>query len=467
MSEGSTPPGKGAPGTSAGVETDNLLAAFGPPSQLNYAEARTEGRSSDTSVLPPVDAETDQATTRSSPTRQSAQRFAWAYLAAFLVGAIPVFASAETFWPVPLIAMGVYLAVGTRRAHEGGVIFEFADSFYYLGFTLSVSSLLASLEPFNFVRRPDPEKVFHYFGLGMLTTLAGVVGRTMLQTYYRMPAETIESVNRRIEEQAHDYLEGIAELNTQVSRTIIETAHTYSDLVMPELDKIAAALSRTTAQLESGASTTSTLTANAQAMVSGLTSLEARYSSAAAAIGNQQNKLDAATALFSQALERAALVASKAGEQAGSELAVVLTTVEACANALSGLASKIGALNLDVTPFNIAVTEFGKTISDAARSADREFAKLQAAVGGYDDLAASLSRSTSQLQTATIKESLAAFEGELTELVNATRLQREATADEIESLRQQSATLLDATKSMSKVLDEITEAILRKLDRLP
>src|SRR5438105_15330873 len=92
-----------------------------------------------------------------------------AYLLAVFAGLVSVFVSRD-LWLIPLLAMTVYLAAGYAPALRSGFIFEFADSFYYLGFTLSVGSLLASLDPFHTKGVPDPTKVFHYFGLGLFTT---------------------------------------------------------------------------------------------------------------------------------------------------------------------------------------------------------------------------------------------------------------------------------------------------------
>lgn len=447
MTESATPP-TDVEAASRNSE-ENILAGLTPVRPSSASPAKEEA--------------VDQNPARA---RRGAQRFAWAYLLAFLVGAIPVFASAEVFWPVPLIAMGLYLAIGTRLARESGVIFEFADSFYYLGFTLSVSSLLASLEPFNFVHRPDPEKVFHYFGLGMLTTLAGVVGRTMLQTYYRTPAETLETVNRQIADQAREYLENLAQLNTQVSSIVTKTATTYQEKVTPELDKIVAVLARTTVQIEAEASASATLTATSLAIARALSVLESRYTSAASAIGEHQTRLDASTVRFTEALERAAGVASQAGEQTGSGLGLVLMRAEACGTSLSNLAARVETLSLDTRPFNDAVAELGQTIGEAATRAQREFGGLRSAIDAYGDLASQLNASASDLQTRTMKETLSAFEIEISELVKVTRDQRQVTSEEIQTVREQLASLLEAAKSLSRVLDEIAEAAIRKLERI-
>src|SRR5262249_4817920 len=76
-----------------------------------------------------------------------------AYGVAVLTGIVPVFVSPQ-LWFVPVLAMAGYFLYGYGVSREGGFVFEFADSLYYLGFTLSVGSLLASLEPFHAASRP-------------------------------------------------------------------------------------------------------------------------------------------------------------------------------------------------------------------------------------------------------------------------------------------------------------------------
>jgi hypothetical protein len=70
------------------------------------------------------------------------------YAIATVLGAVAVFVSPDLWW-VPVIAMFLYLGFGLNEARREEFTLEFSDSFYYLGFTLTIASLLASLRPFS------------------------------------------------------------------------------------------------------------------------------------------------------------------------------------------------------------------------------------------------------------------------------------------------------------------------------
>src|SRR5438552_8918566 len=100
------------------------------------------------------------------------------YGMATVVGALAVFSSPKGLWFVPIVIMLVYLGFGLQLARRSGMVLEFSDSFYYLGFTFTIASLLASLDPFHFdpAKNPEPAVILHYFGLGLFTTLIGLRG---------------------------------------------------------------------------------------------------------------------------------------------------------------------------------------------------------------------------------------------------------------------------------------------------
>jgi hypothetical protein len=276
-----------------------------------------------------------------------------AYGVAVTCGLLPVFASVQA-WPLPLIAMIGYLAYGYRRTAEAGLVFEFADAFYYLGFTLSIGSLLAALEPFNFAGRPDPGRVFHYFGLGMLSTLLGVVVRTMLQSYHRMPDEALEATNREIQEEAQRYLDGLRALTACVESDLTQVAARFEASVHPALDRVAEALEQTARAAQTterqAAETTTVLATTLQ----GLGATAQRYTDAAGALVASHAQVGAAATDLSEAVTGAATQVREArvgGELTairdaahGATFALQAVTTKAAAVDLDGLANQVGAL---------------------------------------------------------------------------------------------------------------------------
>src|SRR3977135_1042400 len=78
-----------------------------------------------------------------------------------------------------LVAMGIYFIWIVWSQHTTKNYERYADSFYYLGFMLTLAALLVAL------LSSDPEQlnlkdVVNRFGLGLITTLVGLSGRIAL-----------------------------------------------------------------------------------------------------------------------------------------------------------------------------------------------------------------------------------------------------------------------------------------------
>jgi hypothetical protein len=191
-----------------------------------------------------------QAAVDRSGAAPGAHYFGWLYLAAWALGTFPLFADPDhRLWFVPWIVMLGYGLLGHAKAEQTGTMFEFADSVYYLGFTLSVGALLASLDPFNPNAKPDAERLFRLFGLALITTLFGVVGRTALQTFYRLPSETIEEVNQRLTAEARRYVDRLSELTASMDRILTTQVQTTEAKLVPQFVTMENALRMTVADL--------------------------------------------------------------------------------------------------------------------------------------------------------------------------------------------------------------------------
>jgi hypothetical protein len=188
-------------------------------------------------VIPPETPPRDGSTRQlRSMNRKPEKDRAWSYFVACIIGLAPVFIAPEGLWWVPAVVMAGYAAVSLPKAQQHGLELEFADSFYYLGFTLSIGSLLASLHPFNPNATVSAKDELRFFGLGMLTTVIGVIGRTVLQLFYRTVEEGIEETNRRIQQSARTYLETINQL-TQHSQELLRRAQANGQTLLTEAEK--------------------------------------------------------------------------------------------------------------------------------------------------------------------------------------------------------------------------------------
>jgi hypothetical protein len=185
---------------------------------------------------------TDQGGGTATPQlRRINSKFTKRYAVTVIVGLVPVFISAS-FWWIPVLAMLSFLATGYQEADSDGMVYEFADAFYYLGFTLSIGALLAALDPFHAGARPDAARMLHQFGLGMFTTLIGVTGRTVLQSYHRLPSETLESINRDIAEQGREYVNHLRQLNARTATLLADAVEEYEVRVVDPLSRLGGAI---------------------------------------------------------------------------------------------------------------------------------------------------------------------------------------------------------------------------------
>ncbi|MBX6331363.1 MAG: hypothetical protein IRY91_05930 [Gemmatimonadaceae bacterium] len=216
--------GRDASAVTSNVGSDSPHGGHTPSAPLLGVESTGQGRGTATPHL-----------------RRINSSFTKRYAITVIVGLVPVFISAS-FWWIPVLAMLGFLGTGYQQADSDGMVYEFADAFYYLGFTLSIGSLLAALDPFHAGARPDAARMLHQFGLGMFTTLIGVTGRTVLQSYHRLPSETLESINREIAEQGREYVDHLRQLNARIATLLADSVDEYQTRVVNPLSRLGDAI---------------------------------------------------------------------------------------------------------------------------------------------------------------------------------------------------------------------------------
>jgi hypothetical protein len=389
----------------------------------------------------------------------SASFFGWTYIVAVVVGLVPVFVSHQA-WMVPLAVMVAYAAVGYARAIKTGTIFEFSDSIYYLGFTLSVGALLASLEPFRSDKTPDPTQIFHLFGLGMLTTLFGVVARTSLQTFHRLPSETVEVVNDRLTAEARRYVERLAALNDDIDKVLTRTATSFDERVTPKLATIETALQTSLEQFTSTASVTAALAQRAMEANSALETMVASYRQGTDAV------LDANTTAAQSARELATALDAAATSTSGplaAGLQQLASRAESARTALDAFTEDVNAISIDLTPLTTPIAKVGEAIEGAASAALGEVSALRIAVAELTHNADEVRRASLSMATPDLARRLTELEAELEQLAKATRSQRELSDAELLTLRSHVEATLTNARDLSSALEEITTVAMQRL----
>lgn len=118
------------------------------------------------------------------------------------------------FWPV-LLMIG-YTIVGLNVSRKDYSPLDFADSIYYLGFTFTLIMLAVTL----LSRDAATSSVIAYFGTAVVTSIFGIVLRSVIQLFYRTPEENIDAANARIQEVVDKFIANLDTLNQKVVSNI-------------------------------------------------------------------------------------------------------------------------------------------------------------------------------------------------------------------------------------------------------
>jgi hypothetical protein len=391
--------------------------------------------------------------------------FAKAYLAAVAGGVLPVFVS-STLWMFPVGAMLAYVWYCYDAARSAGSVFEFADSVYYLGFTLSVGSLLAALDPFHLVAKPDPNQIFHLFGLGMLTTLIGVVARTTLQTWHRDAAETVEVVNQRIAAEADTYLTQLSTLSARVQLMVANTAESYADSVTPQLAKVQEAVQKTADQLGATAQHTQMLDGEIKRASQSIGAFADAYSNAAGVFEENRRKVDEAQRGVMIAFSETVSAAASGNRLLGDTVDQVAASALACRVSLDGFAQRVTTLSIDPTTAQASLHRMADSINEAS---DRSVAVLGDLAAGANSLALAVAearKSGAALRAKSLTEGIEAVRAQLEGLSSDIKEHRAGVESHLGSVAQTAGETLAAARRLGTAMDEVVDAATTRLQRL-
>jgi archaellum component FlaC len=362
-----------------------------------------------------------QAAVDRSGAAPGAHYFGWLYLAAWALGTFPLFADPNhRLWFIPWIVMLGYGLLGHAKAEQTGTMFEFADSVYYLGFTLSVGALLASLDPFNPAAKPDAERLFRLFGLALITTLFGVVGRTALQTFYRLPSETIEEVNQRLTAEARRYVERLSELTTSMDRILTTQVQVTEAKLIPQFATLENALRMTVTDL-------TVISGGAQALKETMTH-------ATSALGVMTEQYQARSRDITASHDS------------------IVDSANQLSSAFSGASDSTVASASQFSDAIEILDQQAKSVSSALEKVAADLERIQSA--------------HSDLTRRDFNAALDTFAQQLDGLSEATANQRRLTEGEVEMLQKQVTTTLAAARDVSAALEEITTLVLARLQQL-
>ena len=408
-----------------------------------------------------------QAAIDRSGAAPGAHYFGWLYLAAWAVGTFPLFADPNhRLWFVPWIVMLAYGLLGHAKAEQTGTMFEFADSVYYLGFTLSVGALLASLDPFNPNVRPDAEKIFRLFGQALITTLFGVVGRTALQTFYRLPTETIEEVNQRLTAEARRYVEQLSELTTSMDRILTTQVRSTETQLVPQFATLENVLRMTVTDLTVVSGGAQVLKETVKEATSALGVMMGQYQARSRDITTSHDSMVNSAKQLSSAFSGASDLTVASVSQFSDAVEILDQQAKSVSSALERVATSLSSVTVDPTPLAGPIAAIGEAVREVGDATRAEATGLKAATKALLEEVERVQSAHSDLTRRDFTAALDRFAKQLDALSDATANQRTLTEGEVEMLQKQVTTTLAAARDVSAALEEITTIVLARLKEL-
>lgn len=326
----------------------------------------------------------------------------WIYGSAVFVGILVIFmirGSIHQSWGLLALVMAIYFVVGHEKAKREGMIFEFSDSFYYLGFTLTLVALLQTFLPLTAQTKDaevfrEPIKMLGYFGAGLITTVIGVVGRTMLQIFYRTAQENIQSVNEEIERVSREYLSNLHAVNEK-SKTILSTSLATLDGELKQgLVSIQNTLSDYSKRLQVTAESVSTLAIDTSGLQSSLNGMVVHIEGASTLLRSQVDELHRVCGEYLRGVSSASTNTLSAMDEFRGGVVGIQKTFEATGESVARLGDLVNQVSVErmMTEISAATTQIGN-ISRVLEKASNDLNR-----GGLAELGQALAQITSHVR---------------------------------------------------------------------
>lgn len=317
---------------------------------------------------------------QSTPSRRrsnqiSAAQMRLLFLATFALASLGAFLSISgahalygAGWAI--LCMIAYAAFVWIRAPANAESEEFADSFYYLGFLLTLVGLIGVLAHLGDLKGEALlQGVLRQFGVALATTVVGLLGRIILIMFRSRPNDLEEATRRKAEEaygaltQALDRMAAEAESFGVSFATRLNTALSP---IEPAVQKIVA---------------------NAERTAEGLEPLQQRLTALDAGLSNTHAKIQGAVDSFSKGL-------SDTGEQTRASLATAAGEVQSLLASIRGAAEMLGD-NVEGSRENLAraTGEYGDRLRETTEAVARTARGLSDLVKHIDGLASNSAQS--------------------------------------------------------------------------
>ncbi len=386
------------------------------------------------------------------------------YALATVFGSVAVFVSPDLWW-VPIAGMFLYLGFGLNEARRDEFTLEFSDSFYYLGFTLTIASLLASLRPFS--GGTSTSEVLRYFGLGLFTTLVGVIGRTVMQMFYRTPGETIEATNQRIEVLTRDYLSNLEHVNDRTKTILGSTLTTLETDLRTGLAGVRASVETLHASLDAAVRGVDSFRLDPSQLQTAMNDLHGRVRESAMRLQGGLDELVKVGQSYATAANAVDKAAAQAEGQVGKATATLARRVDDIGQSVEDLSRRIASAGLDPQKAQDSLDNLAASIAASSSRVSEQLRALadstSAVVGGVISAASRLNG----LQLSELEQSARSFSASVESFATRIRESGESLdAGALKTLRDSLGNTAGQAHKMNVVLDEIVEAVRLKLAQI-
>jgi len=373
---------------------------------------------------------------------------AFPFLFVLLAGAAALTFAGRHVETILIALMLGYAIVNLEAVEKKGLVHEFADSVYYLGFIFTIASLLFSLDPFGLGdgKGFDATHVTRNFGRALLTTLVGVCGRILIRLYQRTPEESLEKMSLDLRNLTAQFIESIEHL------------HKKSVAIMAQpLDELDAALKEDTLAIKNS-----------------LKNLNNHF----ATLAKKSEKIDIDPTALKSAFEKINEVAEKSGvviaknvESALSAQQELLRSVEQLSKTTATISQ---AVDVQMTSISGSMTKAAKFLSaenehlgKSTKGLSDEIEPLRANIGKVSGTMDALATALSQLTDN--RETLDKLSSGIKQMESKLSIEaKELVADGLGFKNVRTSVALAGEKAVKVVaaLDEIVDAARDKVEQI-
>ncbi|MGR5132168.1 hypothetical protein [Vibrio alfacsensis] len=114
---------------------------------------------------------------------------------------------------LPLVFMGIYIWFSLSKTHDMPVSVA-GDSFYQLGFALTMISMVASLVTLSFSTEVNISSIVGAFGAALSTSIVGMIARTVVTSFSIQTKERAEKLEQEVEKTILTFTSQLDSLTT-------------------------------------------------------------------------------------------------------------------------------------------------------------------------------------------------------------------------------------------------------------